>query len=325
MGETMRDAFGKKLASLGSTRKDLVVLDADVSSSTKSNYFAKAFPDRFFNVGVAEANMVDVAGGLATAGFHPVVNAFAIFLALKGTDQIRNVLAYNSLPVVLAGAYGGLSDSFDGASHHSIADIAIMRAIPGLKVIVPSDAAEAELALEYALGCKGPVYIRLNRNDSPILPAREAAQEAAREMAQGTAGGAGAGIEKIRVLRTGKDVTIAAAGLCVSMGLEAAQKLAEKGIDAEVLDVATIKPLDASALAASVRKTGKLVTAEEGTVVGGLAGACAEALSELGISYKLSRVGVQDCFTESGPYAAILAKYGISAAEIASRAAGLAT
>jgi transketolase len=321
MGETMRDAFGKKLASLGANNKELVVLDADVSSSTKSSYFAKAFPERFFNVGVAEANMVDVAGGLATAGFHPVVNAFAIFLALKGTDQIRNVLAYNSLPVVLAGAYGGLSDSFDGASHHSIADIAIMRAIPGLKVIVPSDAAEAELALEYALGCKGPVYIRLSRNDSPGLPAREAAGGAA--AGTGTAAGAGTGIEKIRVLRAGSDVTIAATGLCVSMGLEAAEELARKGIQAEVLDVASIKPLDVSALAASVRKTGKLVTAEEGTIIGGLAGACAEALSELGLSYKLSRVGVQDCFTESGPYAAILAKYGISAAEIASRAVAL--
>jgi transketolase len=317
MGETMRDAFGKKLAALGVDNKELVVLDADVSSSTKSSYFAAAFPERFFNVGVAEANMVDVAGGLATAGFRPVVNAFAIFLALKGTDQIRNVLAYNSLPVVLAGAYGGLSDSFDGASHHSIADIAIMRAIPGLKVIVPSDAAEAELALEYALGCKGPVYIRLSRNDSPGLPAREAAGGA------GTATGPGTGIEKIRVLKAGKDVTIAATGLCVSMGLEAAEELARKGIQAEVLDVASIKPLDVSALAASVRKTGKLVTAEEGTIIGGLAGACSEALSELGLSYKLSRVGVQDCFTESGPYAAILAKYGISAAEIASRAVAL--
>lgn len=304
MGETMRDAFGKKLEALGASNKDLVVLDADVSSSTKSSYFAKAYPDRFFNVGVAEANMVDIAGGLATAGFRPVVNAFAIFLALKGADQIRNVLAYNSLPVVLAGAYGGLSDSFDGASHHSLTDIAIMRAIPGLKVIVPGDAADAGRALEYALSCDGPVYVRLSRNDAPGLPARDAKTS----------------IEKIRVLKEGSGVTIAAAGLCVAMALEAAEKLAAAGVKAEVLDVASIKPLDVEALAASVKKTGKLVTAEEGNVVGGLAGACAEALAERGVSCKLARIGVQDCFTESGPYGAILAKYGISAEAIAEKA-----
>jgi transketolase len=307
MGETMRDAFGKKLAALGAVRKEIVVLDADVSSSTKSSYFAKAFPERFFNVGVAEANMVDVAGGLATAGYRPVVNAFAIFLALKGTDQIRNVLAYNSLPVVLAGAYGGLSDSFDGASHQSLADVAIMRAIPGLRVIVPADAAEAELALEYALAADGPTYIRLNRNESPELQRR-------RE---------GISVEKIRILRQGKDVTIAANGLCVSLALEAAEALSQKGISAEVLDVACVKPFDADTLSASVSRTGALVSAEEHNVVGGLAGACAEALAERGLSYKLARVGVQDRFTESGPYAAILKKYGISAAEIAVRAEAL--
>jgi transketolase len=303
----MRDAFGKKLAALGAERNDLVVLDADVSSSTKSSYFAKAYPDRFFNVGVAEANMVDIAGGLATAGFRPVVNAFAIFLALKATDQIRNVLAYNKLPVVLAGAYGGLSDSFDGASHQSITDIAILRSIPNVRVIVPGDAADAARALEYALACDGPVYIRLSRNDNPGLSARAADTS----------------VQAIRVLRAGGDVTIAACGLCVSMALAAAAELEAKGIQAEVLDVASIKPLDIEGLAASVGKTGRLVTAEEHNVIGGLAGACAEALAERGVTYKTTRIGVDDRFTESGPYATILTKYGISAAEIASRAASI--
>ena len=307
MGETMRDAFGKKLAELGAERPDLVVLDADVSSSTKSGYFAHAFPARFFNVGVAEANMVDVAAGLATAGFRPVVNAFAIFLTLKGADQIRNVLAYNSLPVVVVGGYGGLSDSFDGASHHSIADIAIMRAIPGLRVIVPGDAVDAIRALEYALACDGPVYIRLNRNETPALPARPATMSVA----------------GIRTLRSGKDVTIAATGLCVSMALEAAEKLAEKGFFAEVLDVAVIKPLDIDALVASVAKTGRLVTAEEHTISGGLGGACVEALAEAGVPFKFGRVGIADCYTESGPYRKILAKYGISAEAICERAESL--
>jgi len=312
MGETMRDTYGKYLAQLGAARSDLVVLDADVSSSTKSNYFAKAFPDRFFNVGVAEANLADIAGGLATAGFRPVVNAFAIFLALKSTDQIRNVLAYNDLPVVLAGAYGGLSDSFDGASHQSLADIAIMRAIPGLEVLVPADAGEVKRALDYALGRDGPTYLRLTRNEAPSLDEKFGERPAS------------LAITKIRALRLGSDVTIAATGMCVAMAARAAETLASQGISAEVLDVSSIKPLDVDTLAASVAKTGHLVTAEEHSVVGGLGSACAEALAERGLPFSLRRVGVADCFTESGPYDKILTKYGISAEAIVRQAASLA-
>lgn len=307
MGETMRDAFGKYLAKLGNYRDDLVVLDADVSSSTKSSYFAKAFPNRFFNVGVAESNMVDIAGGLATAGLRPVVNAFAIFLSLKATDQIRNVLAYNRLPVVLVGAYGGLSDSFDGASHQSLEDIAIMRSIPGLEVIIPADSSEALRALEYALEQDCPVYIRLNRNQIPDLEARSDDEP----------------LTRIRALRSGCDVTIAASGICVSIALKAAEILADYGISAEVLNVASIKPLDISTLSASVARTARLVTAEEHSIVGGLGSACAEALSEKGIAFRLRRIGVRDCYTESGPYDILLAKYGISADEIVRQASAL--
>jgi transketolase len=307
MGETMRDAFGKYLAKLGNYRDDLVVLDADVSSSTKSSYFAKAFPDRFFNVGVAESNMVDIAGGLATAGLRPVVNAFAIFLSLKATDQIRNVLAYNRLPVVLVGAYGGLSDSFDGASHQSLEDIAIMRSIPGLEVIIPADSSEALRALEYALEQDCPVYIRLNRNQIPDLEARSDDEP----------------LTRIRALRSGCDVTIAASGICVSIALKAAEILADYGISAEVLDVASIKPLDISTLSASVARTGRLVTAEEHSIMGGLGSACVEALAEKGIAFRLRRIGVRDCYTESGPYEILLAKYGINAEEIARQASAL--
>jgi len=307
MGETMRDAFGKYLAKLGNYRDDLVVLDADVSSSTKSSYFAKAFPNRFFNVGVAESNMVDIAGGLATAGLRPVVNAFAIFLSLKATDQIRNVLAYNRLPVVLVGAYGGLSDSFDGASHQSLEDIAIMRSIPGLEVIIPADSSEALRALEYALEQDCPVYIRLNRNQIPDLEARSDDEP----------------LTRIRALRSGCDVTIAASGICVSIALKAAEILADYGISAEVLDVASIKPLDISTLSASVARTGRLVTAEEHSIMGGLGSACVEALAEKDISFCLRRIGVRDCYTESGPYEILLAKYGISAEEIARQASAL--
>ena len=307
MGETMRDAFGKYLAKLGNYRDDLVVLDADVSSSTKSSYFAKAFPNRFFNVGVAESNMVDIAGGLATAGLRPVVNAFAIFLSLKATDQIRNVLAYNRLPVVLVGAYGGLSDSFDGASHQSLEDIAIMRSIPGLEVIIPADSSEALRALEYALEQDCPVYIRLNRNQIPDLEARSDDEP----------------LTRIRALRSGCDVTIAASGICVSIALKAAEILADYGISAEVLDVASIKPLDISTLSASVARTGRLVTAEEHSIMGGLGSACVESLAEKGIAFRLRRIGVRDCYTESGPYDILLAKYGISVDEIVRQASAL--
>jgi transketolase len=303
---TMREAFGKKLAALGRTRPDLVVLDADVSSSSRSLHFAAEHPGRFFNVGVAEANLVDIAGGLATCGFRPVVNAFAIFLALKATDQVRNVLCYNRLPVVLAGTYAGLSDSFDGASHQSIADVAILRGLPNLMVVVPADNAGAEAALEAALDVDGPVYVRLNRNDVPDLPpARE-------PFALG----------RIRSWRDGDDLTIAACGICVALALEAAERLARVGVQAEVLEIATIKPLDGNALAARVARTGKLVVAEEHSVIGGLAGACAEALAQR-VPFLMETVGIRDTFTESGPYGQLLEKYGVSAGEIERRSLAL--
>ena len=306
MSPTMREAFGRKLAALGRTRPDLVVLDADVSSSSRSLHFAAEHPGRFFNVGVAEANLVDVAGGLATCGLRPVANAFAIFLALKAADQIRNVLCYNRLPVVLAGTYAGLSDSFDGASHQAIADVAILRGLPNLAVVVPADNAGAEAALEAALDADGPVYLRINRNEVPDLPpAREPF----------TLGG-------IRAWRDGGDLTIAACGICVAMALEAAERLSRVGVQAEVLEIATLKPLDGNALAARVARTGRLVVAEEHSVIGGLAGACAEALATR-VPFLMETVGVRDTFTESGPYDRLLAKYGISAGEIERRSLAL--
>ena len=303
MSVAMRDAFGKKLAELGATHPELVVLDADVSSSTKSSYFAKEFPDRFFNVGVAEANMVDIAAGMATAGYHPVVNAFAIFLALKGTDQIRNTVCYNNLPVIIAGAYGGLSDSFDGASHQAITDIAIMRAFPNMQVLVPCDAKQAEQALEYAMNQKGPVYIRLNRNPMPDLPAGETLATVCSH--------------------EGSDVTIAANGITASYANEAAKLLANEGIKAEVLCVPAVKPLDLASLRASVKKTGRLLCVEEHALYGGFASAVSEAFMKNGISCTFDAIGIEDVFAESGPYEPLLAKYGISAENIANRAKAL--
>ncbi|MGB4405819.1 MAG: transketolase C-terminal domain-containing protein [Sphaerochaeta sp.] len=302
MSVAMRDAFGAKLAELGKTNDKLVVLDADVSSSTKSIIFGKAFPDRFYNVGVAEANLVGVAAGLAASGYRPVVNAFAIFLALKSMDQIRNVLCYNKLPVVLAGAYGGLSDSFDGASHQSISDIALMRVMPNMEVIVPADSRQAELALEYALSHDGPVYIRLNRNAMPELSEP-----------------ADFGAKKVINLRKGKDVTIAANGITASIVMDAAVLLEKQGIDAEVLSIPFVKPLDVEGLAACVKKTGKLVTVEEHLIAGGFGSACLEGLAKVDFKYAFDAIGIEDCFTETGPYDELLAKYGLSAEAIVMR------
>ncbi len=299
----MREAFGKKVAELGKTNDKIVVLDADVSSSTKSGLFGKEFPSRFFNVGVAEANMVGIAAGLATAGLHPVVNAFSIFLTLKATDQIRNVFCYNKLPLVIAGAYGGLSDSFDGASHQSITDIAIMRALPEMEVIVPCDAQMAESALEYALSVKKPVYIRLNRNAVPDVGVPFNAAD-----------------KKGVVVREGSDVTLAANGITLAATLEAADALAAKGIKAEVLAMPFVKPFDVETLSASVKKTGKLVSVEEHNIVGGFGSACLEALSGEPLAYAYRAVGIEDRFTETGPYDALLEKYGISGKNIAAKA-----
>jgi transketolase len=312
MSLTMRDAFGKKCAELGKTNRSLVVLDADVSASSKSGYFAKEFPDRFFNCGVSEANMAGAAAGLAASGFHPVINAFAIFLALKSTDQIRNDFCYNSLPVILAGGYAGLSDSFDGASHQAVTDIAIMRAMPNMEVIVPSDNCQAGLALEYALTKQNPVYIRLNRNDVPDLLYGSSALTL-------KAFASGVPVK----LKNGYGLTIAANGITAHMCLQAAALLAKEGIDAEVLSVPFVKPMNSKGLAVSVEKTGRLLTVEEHTVMGGFGSACLENLCRAGVSFKYDAVGLEDTFAETGPYAELLAAYGLSAAAIAKRARSL--
>jgi transketolase len=295
----MRDAFGKKLAELGAVYKNLVVLDADVSSSTKSSYFAQAFPDRFFNCGVMEGNMAGMAAGFASAGFIPVVNAFAVFLALKSVDQIRNDFCYNVLPVVLAGAYSGLSDSFDGASHHSIEDIAIMRALPNMEVIVPGDNRQAEMALEYALSQKKPVFIRLNRNETADIPATE-----------------GFDLRKPILLKEGTELTIAATGLCARIALDAAMELEKEGIRAAVYSVPLVKPLDVSGLENSVRKTGGLLTMEEHNILGGFGSACLEQLAPRGIKFWHCPIGINDVFTETGPYSELLALYGLNVESI---------
>jgi transketolase len=302
----MRDAFGKALIEIGTVDQRLVVLDADVSSSTKTAQFGAEFPDRFFNVGVAESNLADVAAGLSTAGYRPVISTFSIFLALKSTDQIRNVICYNNLPVIIAGGYGGLSDSFDGASHQSITDLAIMRAFPNMTVIVPGDGGEVKDALQQALELDGPVFLRLSRNPTPLLFKESSKLQ----------------IGKIRKITSGADLTIAVAGIPTYMAVEAEKLLRDEGIKAELLEISTLKPLDKDVLIASAKKTGKLLTVEEHSVIGGLGSACAETLSRYSPCL-IDMIGIEDTFTESGPYDELMHKYGISVDNIVKRAKAL--
>lgn len=299
----MRDAFGEALLALAPEVPELVVLDADVSTSTRTSAFGQRYANRFFNVGVAEANMVDIAAGLATCGLRPVVSTFAIFLTLKAADQVRNIICYNQLPVVLVGNYAGLSDSYDGASHQSILDLSLMRAMPNLTVVVPADAVEARQALAAALRQPGPVYLRMCRNPTPVLFASAPSLE----------------IGKIRKLREGDDLTIAVSGVPTSMAIEAADRLARRGVAVDLLEIASIKPMDVRTLVDSARKTGRVLTVEEHTVRGGLGGAVAEVLGQHAPA-RMRLVGIQDTFTESGAYDALLRKYGISVECIESEA-----
>jgi transketolase len=298
----MRQSFGEKLMELAPQMPELVVLDADVSSSTQTIHFGKKYPKRFFNVGVAEANMVDIAGGMATCGLRPVASAFAIFIALKATDQVRNNICYNNLPVVLVGGYAGLSDSFDGASHQSITDMAIMRAMPNMKVLAPADAPEFARLLEEALKLDGPTYFRICRNETPVVTTLYPSVP----------------FGKIQALKAGNDVTIAACGITVPMALEAAEQLAAKGISAEVLNVSCLKPLDAETLIRSAQKTGRVITIEEHNVIGGLGSAVSECLIQKH-PVRMEMIGIQDTFAETGPYYELLAKYGISSGHIVAR------
>lgn len=302
--KAIRDVYGDTLAQLGRENPDIVALDADVGSSSKSIVFGREFPKRYFNVGVAEANMVAMAAGLATAGKIPFANTFAAFMVLRAADPVRSLIAYTGLNVKLAGTYAGLSDSYDGASHHAIADIAFMRALPNMTVVSVSDPVEAELATRAVAEFKGPVYLRLSRAEVPVVLDKATYKF---EIGKGV------------TLREGNDLTIVATGYMLVKALEAAEILADKGIRARVVNIHTIKPIDRELLIACARETGAIVTAEEHNVYGGLGSAVAEVLSQ-GCPVPMEVVGVNDTFTESGDYEKLLAKYGLSAANIVTHA-----
>ena len=276
----MRQGYGVALAEYGAINPDVVVLDADTSSSTLSCFFAERFPERFFNIGIAEPCMVDVAVGLALAGLIPFVNGFAALVSLRAAEQIRTCVCYARTNVKIAAGYAGLSDFKDGPTHHSIVDIAVMRALPEMTVIVPADAVEAAKWVSVMAEHDGPIYLRLSR--AATLPVHDESLQIE----------IGKGIE----LRQGNDVTIVSTGSMVGRSLLAAEELAKRGIAARVLEIHTIKPLDVELLQQAAEETGAIVTAEEHSIIGGLAGAVAEALSGSHPA-PIERVGVADTFT----------------------------
>lgn len=277
---SMREGYGRALAEYGEINPDVVVLDADTSSSTLSHFFAQLFPERFFNIGIAEPCMVDVAVGLALGGKIPFANAFAALISLRAAEQVRTCVCYARRNVKLAAGYAGLSDFKDGPTHHAIMDIATMRAMPEMTVIVPADALEAGKWVPVVAEYEGPVYLRLSR--AATIPVHD--ESLRLEIGKGI------------TLREGSDVTIVGTGSMVGRSLLAAEKLAKAGIEARVLEIHTIKPLDVDLIRQTAEETGAFVTAEEHSVIGGLGGAVAEALCG-GQPVPLERVGVADTFT----------------------------
>lgn len=295
----MRLVFGEMLCELGEEFPELVVLDADVSSSTQTKLFGMKYSDRFFNFGIAEANMVSAAAGMAASGLIPVASTFSFLLTLRAGDPIRSLCAYNNLNVKLAGGYAGLSDFADGASHQSVMDIAIMRAMPNMTVLVPSDIETTRGAVRAMIKHKGPVFLRLSRDMVETYHNGDESFE----------------IGKAKVLTEGKDVTLAVCGTLLSNTLKAAQELKKAGISASVIEFPTIKPFDKDTLLYFAKKTGAVVSIEEHTINGGLGSAIAECLSEE-YPVKLRRVGIADTFGESGAYNDLLHKYGLSTPHI---------
>ena len=295
-----RDSYGNALAELGTAHENVVVLDADLAAATKTGVFKKAHPERFIDCGIAESNMMGVAAGLAAAGKVPFASSFAMFAAGRAFEQIRNSIGYPKLNVKIGATHAGISVGEDGATHQCNEDIALMRTIPGMVVINPSDDVEARAAVKAAYEHVGPVYMRFGRLAVPVINDRE---DYKFELGKGV------------VLREGKDLTIVATGLPVSNCLEAAEKLAADGIDAKVINIHTIKPLDEELVVKAAKETGKVVTVEEHSVIGGLGGAVAEVLAEKAPT-KMLRIGINDVFGESGPAVKLLEKYGIDAAGI---------
>ncbi len=295
-----REAYGKALARIGQENENIVVLDADLSKSTKTADFKKVCPDRFINMGIAEGNMMTVAAGLAACGKIPFASTFAMFAAGRAFEQIRNSICYPKLNVKVCATHAGITVGEDGASHQSVEDISLMRSIPNMVVISPSDAVETEAAIEAVAKYNGPCYVRLGRSGVPVINDNEGYKF---EIGKGV------------ILREGKDVAIIATGIMVDAALEACNILAEEGIKARVINIHTIKPIDEELIGKAARETGLIITAEEHSIIGGLGSAVAEVVTSLH-AVPVIRVGIKDTFGESGKPAELLKAYGLTSEDI---------
>lgn len=300
--KSTRDAYGEVLVELGKENKNIVVLDADTSTSTRTRLFAEAFPERFFNVGIAEQNLIGIAAGLARCGKIPFASSFSVFVPGKCVDQIRNAVAYPRLNVKIVVTHSGLTIGADGATHQSIEDIAIMRAIPNMMVVVPADAMETKKAIRSVVEYMGPVYIRLCRQPTPIIYDEDCSYAL------------GKGV----TLTDGNDAAVIACGVMVAEALLAAERLKERGIFVKVIDLHTVKPIDEELIVKTAIETGGIVTAEDHNIIGGLGGAVSEILGE-NYPVPMRRVGVDDVFGESGETDELMVKYGLTADHIAQK------
>ena len=301
--QATREAYGQALEELGAVRQDVVVLDADLSKSTKTSMFQSKYPERFFNAGIAEQNLMGLAAGFAAAGKVPFASTFAVFATGRAYDQIRNSICYPRLNVKIAATHAGITVGEDGGSHQALEDINLMRGLPNMTVLVPADGPEAKNAVKAAAEYEGPVYIRLGRSGVPTITDADAPFV----------------IGKGRVMREGSDVTLIGCGMMVAKALEAADALAEEGVSAAVIDMSTIKPIDRELIVEWAKKTGAIVTAEEHNVIGGLGSAVAEVLVEEAL-VPMELVGIEDVFGESGTGGELVEKYRLTAEHIVEKA-----
>lgn len=301
--QATREAYGQALEELGAVRQDVVVLDADLSKSTKTSVFQEKYPERFFNAGIAEQNLMGLAAGFAAAGKVPFASTFAVFATGRAYDQIRNSICYPRLNVKIAATHAGITVGEDGGSHQALEDINLMRGLPNMTVLVPADGPEAKNAVKAAADYEGPVYIRLGRSGVPTITDADVPFV----------------IGKGRVMREGADVTLIGCGMMVAKALEAADVLAAEGVNAAVIDMSTIKPIDRELIVEWAKKTGAIVTAEEHNVIGGLGSAVAEVLVEE-VLVPMERVGIEDVFGESGTGGELVEKYRLTAEHIVEKA-----
>jgi len=300
--KSIREVFGKKLADLGKRFPNVVVLDADLSASTQTKFFAKEFPDRFFDVGIAEQDLIATASGLALTGKIPFAAAFAVFITGRAYDQVRMSVCYQKANVKIIGTHGGITVGEDGATHQALEDISLMRGLPGMQVIVPSDCNECEQVLEYAVKHDGPVYIRIARNSLPDIYANDYKFD----------------VNKAVMLKEGCEVTLISNGDVLSETLKASEILSANGIDAEVISIPVVKPIDKSTIIESIKKTKRAVTIENHSIFGGLGSAVCEVLSE-NYPAQVLRIGINDKFGQSGKADELLTEYGLDSANIAKR------